>query len=910
MSIAVHTSPVVIPEAEPKKIAVRAFVPPPPKQEHAEASGPKRPQRDASNWVLLFDTETTIDARQALRFGAFQVRDGARLDSAGVFFDPETLSPEEVTLLQAFASRERLECMTVEKFIEDVFFCVGYQWRGTIVGFNLPFDLSRLALRHGSARGATMRGGFTFTLSTKPWLPKVQVKHLNSKSALIQFTKPARKPETRWELKKYGKRPTKRGAFIDLKTHAAALLSNSFSLASLGAFLEVEHVKQQVETHGAMLTDDYIGYCLNDVQTTYECYLRLRNKLKAHGLSQTNPSKILSEAGIGKGYLKEMGIRPFREMQPDFPSALIGQIMSAYYGGRAEVRWRRTIKQVLYCDFLSMYPTVCTLQGLFSFVIAKRLTWRDATRETRAWIEAIALDELQRPESWKQLTTLVRVNSKADAFPVRAKYDGPSNTIGLNYLTCDDPLWFTLADVIASKLLTGRTPEILEAIAFAQSEPQDGLKPIDLLGNVRYPIDPYQGDMFKTAIDLRSSVKAAAKIATGHRKAELDAEQLALKILANSTSYGIFVEVNVSDLDKADNRDCFGPSGQAFTVETQKSEEPGRYFTPLLATLITGAARLMLAIAERLTFDSGLDWAFCDTDSMAIAKPEQMDQAAFLVKAQAICRWFEPLNPYEKKGSLFKTEDQNFGLDKDGDNELAPLYCLAISAKRYVLFNLAPDGTPIIRKASAHGLGHMLAPYREDDPPPTIPAPSVSLAEIGVARWHYDLWFQIIRSVQEGHPMRVDLSYHPALDRPAASRYGATSPDLLRWFKIFNQDRSYLDQVKPFNFLLAFQAKLSFEGQGKIVLGLQKRGRKPKQHKPKPIAPFSKNLDEASRNAFDRETGQKIDPRDLKTYREALQFYHLSPESKFLSGDYVDHGRTERRHIRATAIECIGKEAN
>ena len=170
-------------------------------------------------------------------------------------------------------------------------------------------------------------------------------------------------------------------------------------------------------------------------------------------------------------------------MQPDFPIGALGQIMSGYYGGRAEVRRRRTIKQVLYCDFLSMYPTVCTLQGLFSFVIANRVTWSDSTAETRAWVNAITLDELQRPESWKRLTTLVRVRSRADAFPVRAKYDGPSNTIGLNYLTCDEPLWFTLADLIASKLLTGKTPEILEAITFEAGEPQDGLKPIALLGN-------------------------------------------------------------------------------------------------------------------------------------------------------------------------------------------------------------------------------------------------------------------------------------------------------------------------------------------------------------------------------------------------------------------------------------------
>jgi hypothetical protein len=38
--------------------------------------------------------------------------------------------------------------------------------------------------------------------------------------------------------------------------------------------------------------------------------------------------------------------------------------------------------------------------------------------------------------------------------------------------------------------------------------------------------------------------------------------------------------------------------------------------------------------------------------------------------------------------------------------------------------------------------------------------------------------------------------------------------------------------------------------------------------------------------------------------------YHLRPESKFLNGDFCDHGRTERRHVVATQILHIGKEAN
>ena len=96
--------------------------------------------------------------------------------------------------------------------------------------------------------------------------------------------------------------------------------------------------------------------------------------------------KILSEASLGKAYLKQMGVRPFREVQPDFPNHLTGKTMSAYFGGRAEVRWRREIRQVLYCDFLSMYPTACTLMGLWRFVIARGMEWRDSAEEIRTLV--------------------------------------------------------------------------------------------------------------------------------------------------------------------------------------------------------------------------------------------------------------------------------------------------------------------------------------------------------------------------------------------------------------------------------------------------------------------------------------------------------------------------------------------
>ena len=128
-----------------------------------------------------------------------------------------------------------------------------------------------------------------------------------------------------------------------------------------------------------------------------------------------------------------------------------------------------------------------------------------------------------------------------------------------------------------------------------------------------------------------------------------------------------------------------------------------------------------------------------------------MRQAEFLQRAQSICEWFASLNPYEKKGSIFKIEDANYLLAGDSvGSDFEPLFCYCISSKRYGLFNVGPSGEVIIRKASAHGLGQYLAPYEEEDAPGSIPPPSVPLDAIGVDRWQYDLWHEIIRGALGG----------------------------------------------------------------------------------------------------------------------------------------------------------------
>jgi hypothetical protein len=737
----------------------------------------------------------------------------------------------------------------------------------------------------------------------------VQIKHLSARSAAIQFVTRVGNFATRGMQKKRLRALPRRGYFIDIGTLAAALTSQKFSLATLADFLQTETRKLQTEGHGGPLTEEYIRYAIQDVQATWECYQALLGKFKQHGFTQTQAHQIYSEAGIGKASLKEMGIQSLFDLQPNIPPELLGKIMSSYYGGRSEIHLRRVLTQVAYCDFLSMYPTACTLMNLWPFMIAKGFSWLNHTKETRALLKRVKLDDLQDPKFWHGLTVLVQVIPDDDIFPVRAAYgQDDQQTIGLNYLKSKTPLWLTLSDVIGSKLLTGKSPRILKAIKFEPNEFQEGLNPINIAGNPEYRIDPYKDDFFKRVIELRLDAKRRAKTAAPEQQDILEAEQASLKIIANSTSYGISVEINVEDLPSPQTRFCYGHTSKPFRIRTEKVENPGKYFNPLLATLITGAARLMLAITETLARRNGLDWAFCDTDSMAIAKPDGVD-ATFSSKIEIIQNWFKPLNPYSTEVPILKLEDENYAI-RDGKitNELEPLYLFAISAKRYVLFNLGNDGKIIIRRGSAHGLGHLIAPYSEADAPKSIPAPGVPLKDIGVLRWQYDLWFQIVRVAIDGHPEQVDLNYHPNLNLPAASRYGATTPSLLGWFKEHNQNRQYSRQVKPFNFMLGFQVRsqalLASAGVKLDSLGQNN------SIDLKPIAPFDKYIPHAVLNCFDRETGKPIPIELLKTYCEAIAQYHLRSEAKFINGNYRDFGPTQRQHVEVIAIRNIGKESN
>ena len=342
------------------------------------------------------------------------------------------------------------------------------------------------------------------------------------------------------------------------------------------------------------------------------------------------------------------------------------------------------------------------------------------TSETGAFLRTITPEKLFDPETWTKLSAFARVLPSGDVLPTRAKHSTESNDyqVGLNYLfaTDDDPkngFWFALPDLAASVQLTGRVPRIVEAFRLQASGQLETLQRITLRGTV--PIDPRRDDFFRKVIEERKRLANNTALTDEERK-RLDK---ALKVLANATSYGIFAEMIREETTKKVPTTCYGIDPDSFPCSVQNPERPGAYCFPPLASLITAAARLMLALLERCVTDLGGTYAMEDTDSMAIVATQRGGliecpggtdrrrgkppvRALSWAQVNAIAKRFEQLNPYDRAaigGSVLKIEDDNRDPKTE---EPRQLWCLAISAKRYALFLRDSNGEPALLREGAN----------------------------------------------------------------------------------------------------------------------------------------------------------------------------------------------------------------
>ncbi len=425
---------------------------------------------EQSKWpeyTLIFDAETTTDTSQSLSFGAYrfcrQTPNGAYVCLEEGLFHADDINSRSLKIVQEYVrdntpdtpkdSPDKLSLHPRSEFVEKVLW-EAIQAGAMVVGFNLPFDLSRIAVDWCKARN----GGWSLVLSVRrsrktgetepnPDRPRIRVTSKDSKSAFITLMRPRIAEE--WPS----------GRFLDLHTLASALHSESYSLDRACAVFGVRG-KLKHEPTGKISSRE-IDYCREDVRATADLLNAMRQEFDLHPI-QLLPDRAYSAASIAKAYLDAMAVIPPKDK---FKTAhrILGIAMQAYYGGRAECRIRRVPVPIVHTDFMSQYPSVNALLGNGDVLTADTLTFADVTIDIRKLLTGVTLEDAFNPCFWKQLKFFALVCPNEDILPVRAVYNNETQNIGINRFSSKKPIWFAGPDVIASVLLTGKVPRIEKA---------------------------------------------------------------------------------------------------------------------------------------------------------------------------------------------------------------------------------------------------------------------------------------------------------------------------------------------------------------------------------------------------------------------------------------------------------------
>jgi hypothetical protein len=567
----------------------------------------------------------------------------------------------------------------------------------------------------------------------------------------------------------------------------------------------------------------------------------------------------------------------------------VGYAMASYFGGRAEVRVRKVDVPVIVVDFTSMYPSVFLLQDIQAIIAAQNTKQRDATAEVRELLESVTLADLYSPGLWLKLRCLVRLKPQSDIVPVRMRQKGSDPyTISVTPFASNFPRWYTLADIVAAKLLGCKTPQIERAIEIVPGQMDERLRETAFLGT---RLDPKK-QIFKTVIEERYTEQKAKK---RDPSGELARRELALKILANSGAYGIFAEINVAVEDPDRVKDASGEPEEPVwysDVGPRKGpvndERPGAFFNPIVATLVTGGARLMLAMLEAEVAAAGGTFVFCDTDSLAIVAGTGCQEDVPCISGKTVSRiitGFNRLNPYDIVPNLLKREYE----------EIENLRCLAISAKRYVLFTRNNRNRLKIIKASESGLGAAIGRTEKE-----------TVRKLARRIWTTILLAELGIKYKGNYAKRIAKLID--FDVPLRRRFPISQPRIYdnASFRRLNRGKSYDFRIKPYGFLQTVTPAVEI---GDSV---------------QPIAPFERDLTKSRKWAWaDLRTGKLIrldwdgnahaGTVPVMRLNEFVAQYASHPESKAAGPDGLaataeTRGLLGRLHLTAGEPSRIGKE--
>jgi hypothetical protein len=279
----------------------------------------RRGKRLEPAYVLAFDTETTADHLQSLTFGSWRYYriddEDMRCVDEGIFHadDLGETYPEGLAVLEEYvvthrADTERdrsLRLLSRSEFVEKVLFRT-IEAGGRVIGFNLPFDLARLAIEVTDARGVNL-GGHSLVLAKpkkgtqhkeRKHRPRIVIKHRDAKGSFISLTKPMGADEG----------SSDRGRFVDCRTLAFSLTGEAYSL---GGACRAFGVPGKIDAGGhGQITPKYVDYNRRDVAATAGLYEALIAEFRRNPID-LEPERAFSPASLSKAYWPPWASNPF-----------------------------------------------------------------------------------------------------------------------------------------------------------------------------------------------------------------------------------------------------------------------------------------------------------------------------------------------------------------------------------------------------------------------------------------------------------------------------------------------------------------------------------------------------------------------------------------------------------------------
>jgi hypothetical protein len=869
------------------------------KRKKGEFEGPV-PEKWA-NFALVFDCETTLDLNQNLTFLWWRFcelkNDVYVCQQEGVAYN-DNLAKESVALIRSFVRGKRADVeggcpddilfQSRTEFVNDRFW-MALKAGAVVVCFNAPFDLSRLAIEYREARNkGTGWSMVCWTYNGQPdkFKPRLKIKPKDSRAAFINLA--GGDPNNRVQY---------RGRFLDLSVLGWSLRSRHMTL---DGFLKSFGLKGKMKHEPTgRVTKTELKYGRKDVERTLALLNAMKQEYDQFPLKLA-PERAMSAASITKAFLDEMNVTtPAQKFT--IPDHYFGKCMQAYYGGRSEIRIRHQEMPIVVCDATSEYPSVAVLLKLWNLLTAAKVKVEECTADARETLRRVDLDELLKPNAWRELAFFAAVKPRGHVLPVRTLYSETGDTnIGLNPLTSDRLVWYAGPDLAASKLLGGQSPKVVQAFRLVPSGTQAGMKET-VIGTRKF--DPNQGedDFFRAVIEERKKLP------------EKHPHYLLLKIIANSL-YGVFAELNKVEYGKNKGKTLRVFSGNCSFKETSfVVERPGRWQFPPAAALITAGGRLMLAILECMVGQLQGAYLLTDTDSMLFVAskrgglvscpggPYKSPDGFPAIKAikwkqvEEICEKLNGLNPYDQStiGKILKIEDCNY----DRAKKQHQLYGLAVSAKRYVVYKHRHRSLEII-KPSEHGLGMVYVPDKRKRYKPV----ECKDQKTDYSRWIVEAWSQVLdshfSSIRDPENALVGRDWFLG-DLPAVMRIRVTTANVMEALR--KRDPG---AAKPYNFAIS---PILVQAPPDCTL----------------IAPFSKHAKDWLTQDFtevhsgdivklgSEYIGRKLQPQRLSG---VVWRHYLHPEEKSLGPDGMrcgvfTHGLLRRRPIRAMfPFNFIGKE--